>query len=95
MLPLLAGSLWLVVVDTYVVTYASQGEHAPEGDQAMAAKTIARGLPQHTTALMSLSGVVGTRRACAMDNPVSKYLSGNLPQSWNSKFAISWQTILW
>ena len=72
MLPLLAGSLWLVVVDTYVVTYASQGEHTLEGDQAMAAKTIARGLQQHTAALMSLSGVVGTAQSLCDGQPCIK-----------------------
>jgi hypothetical protein len=59
-------------VDTPVATRANQAEHTHGEGHAMAAKTIARGLQQHTTALMSLSGVVGTAQSLCDGQPCIK-----------------------
>jgi hypothetical protein len=72
LLQLFAGSLWLVVAPTPAATSASQAEHAHGGDKAMAARAIARGLQQHTAALMSLPGVVGTAQSLCDGQPCIK-----------------------
>jgi hypothetical protein len=51
---------------------ATPAEHTHGGDPAMAAKTIAGGLQQHTAALMSLSGVVGTAQSRCDGQPCIK-----------------------
>jgi hypothetical protein len=71
----------LIVIAIGVMHYTNNKVSGDQGENTMAAKTIEEALKEHTEALMSLRGVVGTAQGLCDDQPCIKiYVNRKTPE---------------